>query len=115
MNSNPKLSVIVPVYNVQDHIVACINSLLSQTFEDFEAIIINDGSTDASGRRLKHAIGKDCRFRVFHQENSGLSNARNNALKKVKGKFITFLDGDDCYHPSFLHLMHDEICGNQCI
>ncbi len=109
MTSHPEISVIIPVYNVQDHIFACIDSLLKQTFTNFEAIIVDDGSTDASSRRLVRAIAQDPRFRILRQKNHGLSAARNVALDCAKGKFITFLDGDDRYHPSFLHLMHEEI------
>ncbi len=100
------ISVIVPVYNVADQIAACIASLRAQTWTGFEAIVVDDGSTDDSVARLRAAIGDDPRFHVIRQANRGLSGARNAALERVRGDFIAFLDGDDRMAPDFLTRMH---------
>ncbi len=102
----PRISVIVPVYNVADHVGACIASLRAQTFPDFEALVIDDGATDGSGARAVEAIGGDARFRLIRQENRGLSGARNTGLDAARGEFIAFLDSDDQFAPEFLAQMH---------
>ena len=104
--SAPEISVIVPVHDVQDHVSGCIASLIAQTFHDFDVIVVDDGSTDASPARLRDAIGDDPRFRVIRQDNRGLSGARNTGLDAAQGAFIAFLDGDDRYDPDFLQRMH---------
>lgn len=101
----PAISVILPVHNVADHVAGCIASLRAQTCADFEAIVIEDGSTDASPERLAQAIGGDPRFRVIAQANAGLGAARNAGLAAVRGRVIGFLDGDDRYDPVFLERM----------
>jgi len=106
------ISVIVPVYNVQDHVGACLASLRAQHFTDFEAIVIDDGSTDDSLVRLRAAIGDDPRFAVIAQDNRGLSGARNAGLDIARGAFIAFLDGDDRYDPDFLGHMHTALTGS---
>ncbi|WP_176828186.1 glycosyltransferase family 2 protein [Ruegeria marina] len=103
--SPPTLSVIVPVHDVQDHIGSCLESLKAQTLTDFEAIVVDDGSTDDSPARLRAAIGGDPRFRVVRQENRGLSGARNTGLDLARGAVIGFLDGDDRFAPEFLSRM----------
>lgn len=105
----PRISVIVPVYNVADHVGACIASLRAQSLADFEALVIDDGSTDGSGTRAMAAIGGDPRFRVIRQENRGLSGARNTGLDAARGDFIAFLDSDDQFAPEFLARMHDAL------
>lgn len=91
----PKISVIVPVYNTEKYIHRCIDSILSQTFTDFELLLIDDGSKDNSGKICDEYAAKDSRVRVFHKENGGVSSARNLGLDKVKGEWITFCDSDD--------------------
>lgn len=91
----PKLSVIIPIYNVAPYLNECIDSLLSQTFADFEALIVNDGSTDGSLGILENYAKKDSRVRIFSQPNRGVSAARNLALENARGEWIAFLDGDD--------------------
>lgn len=100
--SLPTISVIVPVYNVRNHVAAAIASLRAQTFTDFEALIIDDGSTDGGGAIAKEAIGDDPRFRLITQENRGLSGARNTGLEQARGSFIAFLDSDDRFAPDYL-------------
>ena len=90
-----KVSVIIPVYNVEKYLVECLNSVISQTLREIEIICVNDGSKDGSLKILKEYAAKDDRITIINQENQGLSCARNNALKIAKGEYIQFLDSDD--------------------
>lgn len=91
----PKISVIVPVYNTEQYLPRCIDSILSQTFTDFELLLIDDGSKDNSGKICDEYAAKDSRIRVFHKENGGVSSARNMGLNNAQGEWITFVDSDD--------------------
>ncbi len=91
----PKISIIVPVYNAEKYIKHCIESILKQTYTDFELLLINDGSSDNSGLICDEYAQIDSRIKVFHQKNNGVSSARNLGLKKAKGAYITFSDSDD--------------------
>lgn len=91
----PKFSIIIPVYNVAPYLRECLDSVLAQTFTDWEAICVDDGSTDGSGAILDEYSDKDGRFKVIHQKNAGVSAARNTALEAAVGEWITFLDADD--------------------
>lgn len=91
----PKLSVIVPVFNVEDYIEDCVKSILSQSFSDFELLLIDDGSTDKSRNICENLAKHDCRIKFFHQSNSGVSSARNLGLEKATGDRISFIDSDD--------------------
>ena len=102
----PEISVIIPVYNVEKYLKKCLDSLTAQTFTDWEAICIDDGSPDNCGIILDEYASKDTRFKVIHQKNQGLSIARNNGLKKAKGNYIYFLDSDDSLHPQCLEIAH---------
>ena len=82
---NPKISVIVPVYNVEKYLCRCIDSILAQTFTDFELLLIDDGSKDSSGEICEEYAGKDARIRVFHKQNGGVSTARNLGIDKAQG------------------------------
>lgn len=95
MKESPIISVIVPVYNTEQYLECCLNSVLLQTFKDFEVLLIDDGSTDKSGEICDKYALKDSRIRVFHKENGGVSSARNVGLRNAKGKWLTFLDSDD--------------------
>ena len=106
MNTMPEISVIVPVYRVENYLERCLNSLLAQTFTDFEVICVNDGSPDSCNQILENYQKKDSRIRVLTQENAGLSSARNTGLAAAKGKFIYFLDSDDAVHPQLLEICH---------
>ena len=101
-NQSPKISVIVPVYNVQKYLSRCIDSILAQTFTDFELLLINDGSKDNSGKMCDEYAKKDTRIHVFHKENGGVSSARNLGLENVQGEWITFIDSDDYLNINFL-------------
>lgn len=89
------ISIIVPVYNVEKYIENCIESIVNQTYKNLEILLINDGSTDNSGYICDKWGSKDNRIQVIHQENQGLSDARNVGIKKSKGQYILFVDGDD--------------------
>ena len=88
-------SIIVPVYNVESYLRCCIESILSQTFADFELLLIDDGSSDSSGRICDEYAKKDVRIRVFHNSNKGVSSARNTGLDYAEGDWIVFVDSDD--------------------
>lgn len=89
------LSVIVPVYNVAQYLPECIESILAQTFRDFELILVDDGSTDGSGHICDEYKKKDARIRVVHQENGGVTKARKTGVEDAKGEWICFVDADD--------------------
>lgn len=91
----PIISIIVPVYNAEIYLCRCIDSILSQTFTDFELILIDDGSPDYSGAICDQYAEKDNRIRVFHKKNGGVSSARNYGIDKALGEYIIFLDSDD--------------------
>lgn len=105
----PLISVIVPVYKVEEYLNRCVDSILSQTFTDFELILIDDGSPDNCGRICDKYAQKDSRVFVIHQENFGVSVARNNAidwtLKNSDSQWITFIDSDDWVHPRYLEIL----------
>ena len=103
------ISVIVPVYNVENYLSKCISSILSQTYNDFEIILVDDGSTDSSGVICdKFSLDYDKIF-VIHKNNGGLSSARNEGLIYSKGEYITFVDSDDILHPNALEIFIDTI------
>ena len=95
MQENPLVSVIVPVYNVEAYLPRCIDSILSQTYENLEILLVNDGSRDSSGAICEEYAKRDSRIRVFHKENGGQSTARNLALDEMRGEYVTFVDSDD--------------------
>lgn len=99
------VSIIVPVYNVEKYIGECIESIIAQTYNDWELILVDDGSTDFSGRISDQYASKDSRISVVHIENGGLSCARNKGIEVAKGDLITFVDGDDVLYPYSLSLL----------
>lgn len=107
MERTPKVSVIVPVYKVEKYLPECIESVLAQTFTDFELILVDDGSPDNSGKICDDYAARDSRIRVFHKENGGTSAARSLGLKKTRGEWISFLDGDDKLFPESLRRLFD--------
>jgi glycosyltransferase involved in cell wall biosynthesis len=92
---NPQLSIIIPVYNVEQYINQCIESILAQKYQDYEIILIDDGSTDCSGEICDNYAQKDDRIKTIHKPNGGVSSARNIGLQMSKGKYLTFIDPDD--------------------
>lgn len=116
------ISVIVPVYNVEKYIERCVESVLAQTHKEFELILVDDGSTDLSGEICEKLKTKDNRIRVFHQENKGLSAARNKGLIEAAGEYITYIDSDDYVDAFYLEVLHQNavqyhadisVCGYQ--
>ena len=99
MQQKPLISVIVPVYNVEAYLPRCIESILAQTYENLEILLVNDGSKDSSGTICDEYARKDPRIRVFHKENGGQSTARNLALDAMTGEYVTFVDSDDWIEP----------------
>lgn len=103
----PIISIIIPVYNVEEFISKCIESILSQTFKNFELILVNDGSTDRCGEICDEYARKDKRIHVIHKANGGQSTARNVALDIAKGKYIGFVDGDDYIASDMYEQLYD--------
>ena len=103
------VSVIVPIYNVERYLHRALDSILSQTHKDWEAILVNDGSTDRSGHIAEEYAKNDHRFKVIHKENGGLSDARNAGLAHISGEFFIFLDSDDFLHPQLMELCLEAI------
>ena len=113
----PKISVIVPVYNTEQYLRRCIDSVLAQTYQDFELLLIDDGSTDSSGAICDEYAARDSRVRVFHKVNGGVSSARNVGLDNARGEWVTFVDSDDYIEENFLksfegNLDADLVVGN---
>ena len=102
MTSTPVVSIIVPVYNAEKFLHRCIDSILAQTYQDFELLLIDDGSKDSSGAICDEYAAQDARVRVFHKENGGVSSARNVGLDNARGEWITFVDSDDYTYPCWL-------------
>lgn len=107
------ISIIIPVYNVEQYLDKCIKSVLSQSYQDFELILVDDGSIDSSGMICDEYAGKDERVKVFHKENGGVSSARNFGLDNATGEWISFVDADDYVEEDYLSNMvmsiHDDI------
>lgn len=111
MNKNdfPMISIIMPVYNSDKYVAQAIQSVLKQSFEDFELIIVDDGSTDNSGFICDEYAKNDSRIIVLHKQNGGVCSARNVGIEKSKGKYITFIDNDDFYEEGFLDILFNEM------
>lgn len=90
------VSIIIPVYNVEKYLHICLDSVLAQTYTDYEVILVNDGSKDDSGKICEEYVKRDKRFSLISQDNKGLASARNTGIKAAKGKYIYFIDSDDC-------------------
>ena len=95
MRKDPEISVILPVYNVEKYLDICMDSLVNQTFEDMEIIIINDGSTDGSSRCCRAWSMRDDRIRLIEKANEGVAVARNLGIRESRGKYLAFVDSDD--------------------
>ena len=100
------ISIIIPVYNVENYLRSCLDSVLSQTYKDFEVLMVNDGSTDSSGAICQEFAERDSRFHYFEKENGGLSDARNYGLDRAKGHYITFLDSGDFLFEDYLENLY---------
>ena len=106
---SPMISVIVPVYKVEKYLSECVNSILSQTYVNFELILVDDGSPDRCGEICEDYSRKDARVRVIHQENQGLSGARNTGMEAAAGDYLTFVDSDDLVSPQYLAVMYQTL------
>lgn len=105
--TKPKVSVIVPVYNVQDYLDDCMVSIVGQTFTDLEIIMVDDGSTDSSGQLCEDWAKKDSRIRVVHKQNAGLGFARNTGIEHASGDYLAFIDSDDYVAPEMLETLYN--------
>ena len=103
------ISIIVPVYNVEKYICRCIDSILDQTYKDFELILVDDGSTDSSGKICDDYKKRDKRIKVIHKENGGLSSARNIGLDIAEGDYIGFIDSDDYIRKDMYEVLYNDI------
>ena len=101
------VSIIVPIYNVEQYISKCIESILAQTYRDFELILVDDGSPDNCGKICDEYAKQDSRVHVIHQENKGVSAARNAGISLAKGEYIMLVDSDDFITENMLEKMHD--------
>ena len=102
------VSVIIPVYNVEKYLAECVDSVLGQSYTDFEIILVDDGATDSSGSMCDAYARKDPRIRVIHQTNGGLSAARNTGLRAARGEYVYFLDSDDYIEPQTLAMLMEK-------
>ncbi len=112
-NDQTLISVIVPVYNVEDYLEECINSILSQTYTNLEILIVDDGSTDNSLAILQDFSQRDSRITIFTKENGGLSSARNRAIDEAKGEYFTFIDSDDYIEENYIEYLMKSLIDNE--
>ena len=105
---NPLITIIVPVYNSEKTLHRCVDSILDQTYQNFEILLINDGSKDHSGDICDEYAKSDTRVRVFHKENKGVSAARNTGLDNAKGAWVSFVDSDDWISSEYLNVLYKE-------
>ena len=103
---NELISIIVPIYNVENYLRMCLDSIQNQTYKNFECLLINDGSPDNSAEICREYAAKDSRFRYFEKENGGVSSARNLGMKCANGDYITFVDPDDWLDPDYLEILY---------
>ena len=109
----PKISIIIPVYNVEDFLIQSLDSVINQTILNWELICVNDGSTDQCDKILNEYAKKDNRIKVITQSNQGVSTARNTALDVITGDYVAFLDPDDIMHPQFLEVLLNNIIASK--
>ena len=110
----PTISIVVPIYKVEDYLERCINSILNQSFENFELILVDDGSPDRCGEICDEYAKKDNRIKVIHKENGGLSDARNAGLDIARGIFVGFVDSDDFIHKDMYSILYKAILDSKC-
>ena len=105
----PMLSIIVPVYNIMEYLPRCVHSITAQTYGNLEILLVDDGSTDGTGKLCEELAKEDDRIRVFHKENGGSSSARNLALKEARGEYFGFVDSDDYISPNMYELLYQAV------
>lgn len=103
------ISIIIPVYNIKEYLRECVDSLLRQTYQKIEIILVDDGSTDGSSQLCDYLAEKDFRIRVIHQKNEGVSSARNIGIADARGQYITFVDGDDWVEENFIETLYNSL------
>lgn len=114
--TEPLISIVIPVYNAEKYLRACLDSVLAQTYKNWEAICVNDGSSDNSAQILEEYAAKDARFHIINQQNSGVSTARNTGMRQTTGKYIYFMDADDIVSPYLFELAEKNLQNNiDCI
>ena len=106
---NELISIVVPIYNVENYLRMCLNSIQNQTYQNFECLLINDGSPDNSADICREYLAKDARFRYFEKENGGSSSARNFGIERSEGEYVTFVDSDDWLEHDALQLLYDAL------
>ena len=104
---NELISIVVPVYNVEKYLGTCVESILKQTYSNIEVILVDDGSTDCSGKMCDHYMGQDERIKVIHKKNGGLSDARNKGIIQAEGEYITFIDSDDVVSSDYVEYLYN--------
>lgn len=114
MGEGIKFSINIPIYNAEKYLARCLDSVLAQTYQNFEVIMVNDGSTDGSAAICEEYCTRDARFRVVHQENQGVFRARTNAVRHALGDYLLFFDADDYVSPDCLHVLADTITKHGC-
>lgn len=110
----PKVSIVVPCYNVEQYLEKCLESLIKQTFKDIEIILVNDGSSDSTPEIINEFSKLDARIKVITQENQGLSSARNNGVNKANSEYITFIDSDDWVDENYIERLYNSAVQNNC-
>lgn len=110
-----RISIIIPIYNAEEYLARCLDSILSQEFTSFEVILVDDGSTDSSPMICDRYSATDSRFRTIHKSNGGVSSARNAGLNMAKGQYIMFVDSDDVLLPCALEHMTDGLCDEEFV
>ena len=108
MNTDPLVSIVIPVYNSEKYLEECLDSVLGQTYHNLEIICVNDGSSDSSGTILERYALADKRIQIITKENGGPASARNDGLSKAKGKYIQFLDSDDFFDKELIRITVDK-------
>ena len=103
-----QISIIIPIYKVEKYLRECLESIKTQNFQDYEVLMINDGSPDNSEVICKEFAAGDARFKYIRQENQGVSAARNKGLSQARGKYVYFMDPDDTFSPDFLEALYNE-------
>ena len=103
---DPLVSIIVPVYNVKPYLNRCVDSLLGQSYQNMELLLVDDGSTDGSEALCDEYAAQDVRVRVLHKKNGGLSDARNAGVDAAKGEYLSFVDGDDWVSPYYIENLY---------
>ena len=111
--SKTLISIIVPIYNVENYLRQCLDSIMNQTYQNFECLLINDGSPDNSADICREYVSKDSRFRYFEKENGGVSSARNLGIEHSKGEYITFIDSDDWVESDYLEVLYRALLEEQ--